>query len=131
MKIFKLAVLFFMFTSCQGPLQNSEAQKLFEETMFIHDEVMPEMGTMHKLRKKLRKKLDSTELDSTNRKNILNSIQALEKADDEMMEWMAEFKKPEDTPEAVNYLKNEKIKISAVKESMLKSIENAKHILNE
>ncbi len=121
----------FSFTACQ--LQKSKREKLYVEVMQIHDDVMPEMGTIHRLKKQL-KAIDTTLVKSPSYATILDHLSELEKADEGMMGWMAEFSNPTpDTEEekALEYLENEKIRISEVRDQMRKSITSAKGILLE
>lgn len=121
----------FLSTACQQ--QNSARDKMYTEIMKIHDDVMPEMSTIHRLRKNL-KKIDTTLVKTPNYPTILNHLSALEKADEGMMSWMAEFSNPTSDAEeatALNYLENEKIKITAVREQMLKSIADAEEVLEK
>jgi len=119
----------FLFTACQ--LKKSEQDKMYIEVMEIHDDVMPEMSTIHRLKKQL-KAIDTTAVNSPNYTTILHHLNALEKADEGMMGWMAEFSNPTletDEMEAIKYLKKEKIKISEVRDQMRESIASAKGIL--
>jgi len=136
MRIYYRTVLFlfcssFLFIfSCQS--EKSEQEKMYTEVMSIHDDIMPEMGTIHRLKKQL-KNLDTVVIKSPDYSTILNHLSALQKADDEMMDWMAEFSNPtKDTEEAVAvaYLEKEKEKISQVRDQMRQSIASAKAVLS-
>ena len=98
---------------------------LYNEVMTIHDAVMPEMSTIHNLKKELK----AAELPG-NKGIILNKIKALNEADEAMMSWMAEFKSPEDHSKAEEYLKAEKVKIQAVSDQMHSAIETATVLLD-
>lgn len=104
-----------------------EVQKLYDEVMEIHDEVMPEMGTIHKLKKGLKKKL-SDDTGSINVEDLQNNIQALDYADDQMMDWMHQFKMPkkESDDNLIKYLEDQKVKITKVNQDMKTVIKNAK-----
>ena len=108
-----------------------DVQKLHDEVMVIHDEVMPEMGTIHKLKKELKKKLDS-EGDNIDEADIQNNIKALDYADEAMMGWMHQFKMPKDQSDdqLLEYLEDQKVKIKKVNLDMKTVIKNAK-IANE
>lgn len=135
-KIFRVltGILLLYIFACQSNDPNHIAQEsLKDELMVVHDEVMPRMGEIHKLKKQL-KKLSSKSIEGTDNSDleeIRNAIKDLEKADDGMMEWMASFKSPsklrgeKSHDEIMNYLKDEKIKIEQVKVDMTKSIEQA------
>jgi predicted transcriptional regulator len=119
----------FMIVSC-GPNHNdAEVKQLYEEVMTIHDDVMPKISDISKLRRKIRKdKQESIE--------SLQHITDLEKADDAMMDWMSDFQKyktyNDSTKESkMKYLNNEKLRIQSVSDQMYGSIESAKKYLNE
>ena len=107
--------------------------------MDVHDEVMPEMGTLRKLSKAVQLKLDSlstdsTRLDTSSKAEMEKAIAELKKANDSMMEWMRQFEQIEEgTPhgEVMNYLLNQKKLIEKVKEDMLKAKEKGKYYLNQ
>lgn len=118
-------------TACQR--QKSEQEKMYTIVMEIHDDVMPEMSTINRLRKQL-KAIDTSLVKTPSYSIILNHITDLEKADEGMMSWMAEFSNPtDDTDEAtaLAYLKNEKVRITKVRDQMLGSITDAKKLLKE
>jgi uncharacterized membrane protein YkoI len=75
---------------------NSEAAKYYKEAIAIHDEVMPKMGKMDELKEKLEKILTNPRLKLSNdRLPYETAIKNLEKADDMMMDVMAEMKEPD------------------------------------
>jgi len=133
-----LAIFFTLFcfaifwaSSCQP--KKSAREKLYIEVMEIHDDVMPEMSTIHRLKKQL-KAIDTTIVKSPDYPTILTHLNLLEKADEGMMGWMAEFDNPApnaEEPIALDYLEKEKIKISEVRDQMRKSILSAQTILLE
>ena len=93
--------------------------------MHVHDEVMPELNTIHHLRKKLKPYKKSNE-------EVLNLMDNLEKADDGMMIWMREFDLDKSATESMqlDYLNDEQTKINKVSEDMKSSIANAQEFLN-
>ncbi|MEZ4953438.1 MAG: hypothetical protein R2825_07665 [Saprospiraceae bacterium] len=123
--------------ACQSNDPNHIAQEnLKDELMVVHDEVMPKMGEIHKLKKQLKKlSTESSVEENGNLEEIKNAIYALEKADDGMMDWMANFKSPsklrgeKSHEEIMAYLENEKEKIEQVKNDMMTSIERAKKLV--
>lgn len=115
-----------MFLSCKHRHEAIQ-DPLYEEVMFIHDNVMPKMSTMHhykKLLKALKEKHPSAN------ENILLTIGILEKADVGMMDWMAEFKIPQNKNEIKSYLESEKTKIQKVSDDMHHSMELAKVLVD-
>lgn len=113
--------------SCQETDKN---KALENEVMEVHDEVMPEMDNVMKLKKELKEKLD--EADSSRAKRIKEAINELEKADEGMMNWMREYDSPAGSlseEEAKQYLQQEKEKITKVKEQMKASQTLARALL--
>ncbi|MCG8475184.1 MAG: hypothetical protein MI784_06895 [Cytophagales bacterium] len=115
-----------------SPEQAAE-QALFQEVMAIHDSIMPEMGTIMKYKRQLKKENDSlSALSGTkSQTTILNKkIRLLDSADKAMMHWMHAFdsKKTVNHPheEIMKYLNGEKEKIQQVKKLMEESIRKAK-----
>jgi hypothetical protein len=98
---------------------------LYKEVMAIHDAVMPEMTTIHNLKKALK-----AAQDDSNTKIVLDHIKKLNDADEAMMSWMAAFKTPEDSTAAKSYLKAEKVKIQAVSDLMANSILSSNQLLD-
>lgn len=127
----RLILLFAILTisACKTDNKQSEISSLYDEVMFIHDEVMPETTTIHKLKKQLRSK-------DTKDSIVLSLISDLENADEMMMSWMAEFGKyKEMTNETdsvkIEYLKEEKIKIERVSEAMKTTIIEAENYISQ
>ena len=129
-----LSISFFViFTLSACQFGKSDQEILYAEVMEIHDDVMPEMGTIHRLKKRL-KAIDTTIVKSPSYPIILDHLTSLDKADEAMMSWMDEFDNPtEDTDNAIAlaYLNKEKIRISEVRDQMRESIESAKRVLEE
>jgi len=112
--------------SC-GPKEITPTSQLHDQVMVVHDEVMPKMKDIYKLKKALRK-LNKDKSDES----IMSAIAALSTADDEMMDWMAEYSRPKQhSAESILYLKGQMAKIKVVKSSMLAAINNAQTIINE
>lgn len=123
--------------SCSSPDPNIQAQDALRDEVFaIHDEVMPKMADLNRLKARLLEvKTGTLKLDSLAETQVDAVIFQLEKADEGMMGWMNNFKSPEklrDTQlpeEILRYLAEEKAKISKVREDMLNSISAAEQLL--
>ena len=116
-----------LFAHCKDKTpQEIELDKLFDEVMTIHDDVMPKTAVIHRLKKKL--KNQTTE---DNLAPVTMAIKQLDNADEGMMEWMADFKKPKGKSfqEAKSYLNSEKEKISVVKKDILSAIAVAEELI--
>ncbi len=125
MKYF-LILLIIISSGCKKKFANAVIMKLYEEVMLVHDTVMPEMSTINRLKKKVRK--IEPQSDTT-----LTLINNLDVADEEMMYWMANFKFNDKASIVVQtaYLKNEKILISNVDRKMRESISEAQSFLSK
>lgn len=132
-KLITIILLTILGISACKPSVSPENEKLYAEVMRVHDDIMPEMGTIHKLRKKLKAETKKESTSSDQRDQYLLLIEALDEADDDMMLWMKGFKLPEgeNFETQKKYLLQEQIKIQKVDQSMRNAIKNAKKILDE
>lgn len=113
--------------------------ELFKEVMDIHDEVMPEMGTLRSLSKSIQVKIDSLEMDSVNyddtkRSELEQLVKKLKEAKESMMEWMRQFEHLEEgTPhgEVMKYLKEQKRMIEKVRDDMLEARKEGEYYLDK
>jgi C4-type Zn-finger protein len=128
-KTLALLTLFLVFACVKK--DNGEA--LVNEVLNIHDEVMPKIGEVMSLRKKVLDKVEG----STNPDELRDIALSLEEAQQGMMLWMndwsknsAPFIKNEATEEEkMNYLNAEKERVTKVKEDINNSIAKAKEAL--
>ena len=107
-------------------------QALYDEVMKVHDEVMPKMDDIYKLKQELKKQIsDSANLTDEKRKTIEATILKLDAASESMMVWMRNFNPMPDSlgeEKARAYLEDQQAKIKGVKEEMLEAIEKAKEL---
>lgn len=110
--------------------QNEKAAetRLWEEVMVVHDDVMPKMSDINRLKKGLRELPPAP--------STITAITDLTKAEDAMWDWMHGLKTQVQLDslaheEALDYLDREKTRIEAVRELMLKSIEQGQKALNK
>ena len=96
-----------------------------EQIMEIHDTVMPELSTIHRLKKRIKKiDVDKVEVD----KLIL--INQLENADESMMSWMAGYRKPKKMEShTIQFLQNQKVAVESVDSIMMTTIKRAEEFL--
>ena len=128
---FSIALVFLFATSvfiaCGDGLKE-KAAALDKETMTIHDEAMKTLGEMNKVSLQLKDELakaDSLRMDKTRRESLVATLAAMQKAEDDMMGWMSQYKSPDDLPaaEAVKYLEDQKQKISQNRQDLQKALE--------
>ncbi len=118
----------FFLLSCENTLQK-EREQVFKEVMEIHDEMMM-MGKIRGAQSKLKKMMES---DSINMEKYQTAFDQLQVADDAMMDWMRQFKNPAqntDAKEAIEYLKDQKVKVQKMKEVMVENMDKAKEVID-
>lgn len=105
--------LILLLLSCVAGGEKREIEKVETEVIALHDEVMPLMGTLFKIRKQLQKR---TEADPSN-VQLVEATLNIKLAEEEMMDWMRSydpsFEGIDDT-ETLDYLAKQKIAIEAV-----------------
>ena len=106
--------------SCKHSHPGMEDNALYMEVMAVHDSIMPKMSDIHDLKKELKAFAESPSKDQ-----VMSAIGDLDKADEAMMEWMANFKTPEDKAQLESYLNNQKTEINQVAAQMYSAIEQA------
>lgn len=109
---------------------DSPNQALYDQVMEVHDEVMPKMDDMMKLKRELKEKIANSPDMVVERKEHLEKVIAnLDSASNAMMSWMHEFNPLPDSVDqekAREYLESEMEQIRKVKTLTLESIEKAK-----
>ena len=112
---------------------NPERQAIYDQVMEIHDEVMPEMSTINKLERQLKRKLETMESQDSIIM-VKGTVKRLGEAGESMMDWMHQLDIPGSNvsdEEAIAYLKEEKLKISSVSSRMKTAIQSGKAIMEE
>ena len=113
----------------QDKTETSPNQKLYNEVMKVHDEVMPKMNDIHKLKMSIREKIEKNpNLPKTERLKLDAMYAKLDSANEGMMVWMREFRPLPDSvgeEKAKAYLENEMQRVNKVRDNMLKAIESA------
>lgn len=113
---------------------------LYDTVGAKHDTAMLLMKDIGQVRSKLRKLMTRFGEEDYERKDILDLLSALKKADDGMMNWMRMFKgveleeafyKESDHATIEAYLKEEEAKIEQVHQDMLNSIAEGRAYLKE
>lgn len=118
-------------TACnrQAEENNQKQTILWYEMMEIHDEVMPKTSEINRLSRNLKGMKEEVPEIYESQYNL--ALQNLEIAEEGMMTWMSELKpldqlrKATEHGDIMNYLTEEKGKITEVKKNMLSSIGNA------
>ena len=124
--------------SCTNAEQK-QLEQLQNEVLAVHDEVMPQMGTLNELKTSLMEKNemlkvseDSTVIDQV----ILNDmlITKLDQSHEGMMAWMRQFERIDEQAEVAEnrqYLEDQMQMIQQVKIDMDQAIQSAEQALTE
>ncbi|MEL7002596.1 MAG: hypothetical protein AAFN93_07650 [Bacteroidota bacterium] len=119
------------------PIEERAERAMHDEIMDTHDEVMPKMDLIMRLKGELNEKLDSIrELSPMPEETIdllESKISSLEKADQSMMNWMRQWNPPSDSishAEVMEYFKEQQIAVKEMKNLMLNSIDEANTLLD-
>ena len=127
-----LVFIAIVWTGCTD--QQTELQKLNDEVIRIHDDVMPKVADINRVKRKLKVIENDSTLNETQVLDIRNQILFLTKAEEGMSKWMAEYKAPGkemDFEAAMEHLNNEKTKISEVRDEMLSSLKTGTALLKK
>lgn len=117
-------------TTTEAATEDSPNQILYDQVMDVHDEVMPKMDEIMKLKRELQEQIANTPDMVVERKQQLEKIISnLDSASNAMMDWMHKFNPLPDTADqekARAYLESEMERVKSVKTLMLESIDMAK-----
>ncbi|MFO8146726.1 MAG: hypothetical protein ACQEWG_13175 [Bacteroidota bacterium] len=137
-----LGIALFGAISCDSTSEEkNQYDALYKEVISAHDEVMPKMGELSGLSKKLKQQIDSTQ---TSTVIYEKSIEDLENSYDFMMEWMRDFSEefvkdqtpfeelsPEERKAKIEALEEEVISVNKLRDQINSSIERAKELIEQ
>ena len=110
-------------------MEVGENQALYDEVMTVHDEVMPKMNDLYKLKEELKTRITDTQaMPADKKKEIEDLILKLDSASEGMMVWMRNFNPLPDSlgeEQAKEYLENEMVKVKKVRAEVYEAIEKA------
>jgi len=109
--------------SCGG-----KEKSVYEQVMEIHDEVMPKMNDIYKMRKSLQDSIANTpDMPEGRKKEFEQKILRLDSAGNSMMVWMREFNPPDQKDEAAfkKYMEIELFKLKKMKEEVMNALKAA------
>lgn len=125
-----------LLVACQE--KPKETDVLYKKVMEVHDEIMPKMGDIMKLKKQLEEKLaeldTATEIDRTKIDEIERAIADLDNSHEEMMSWMRQFDRDFEgmvNEEILKYLNDQKGRIEKVGQVTNAALQNAQEQLAE
>ncbi|MDH3648378.1 MAG: hypothetical protein OEQ53_01790 [Saprospiraceae bacterium] len=113
---------------------SSDLRPLYDEILAVHDEVMPDLGTLTTLQEQVKIKLDELRALPDDKDAIVEAnriLGTLNKAENAMWSWMHNFAKLDSIPQTQQeaFLKVEKLSVQDMKELVLTSIEQANSYL--
>ena len=132
-----LCTLVLFIFSCKEEKKDTSSieRSQMQQVMDIHDEVMPKMGTLGSLARKMKGKADTTAIGL----KYSTAQQDLEAAHTEMMDWMTGFSERFDSNEIMKgkplteqkqqWLNEEEAKVKALREHINNSIAKAETLL--
>jgi hypothetical protein len=127
-----LSVLSLCLFSCSDT-KGDKLEKLHNEVMVIHDEVMPQKAELNRLKRQLKSYKDVVSDENADLKDsLINGILLLSKSEDLMTDWMANYDYPNEEISAeqmTKYLIGQKDSIKNVEENFKMSIAIAQGFL--
>lgn len=133
-KIYPILIAIAIFSGCgksntseQAEESSAATDELYQAVMGVHDEVMPKMNDIYKLKKQLQEEVkNSPDMVEERKQELENRIKELDQASESMMQWMRNFN-PEDfkadKEEYRDYLNKELEKVNKVKADMLNALD--------
>jgi len=121
---FALILLLFALACTDKKL--AEVERMTDEVIAIHDEMMPLMDDLYRTRMNLQK---AAEADSTSQEMMTKAIGQLAEAEDAMMVWMRNFNptfRGNTHEETMAYLQDQKRTMQAVAKQMKKALKEGK-----
>ena len=100
-------------------------KSLYDQVMDIHDEVMPKMNDIHKMKKALKDSIANTpDMPEETKLKFGQTILRLDSAGNSMMVWMREFNPPEASDEEAfnKYMESELVKVKKMKEDVMRAL---------
>ncbi|MEN8247876.1 MAG: hypothetical protein ABFS32_03020 [Bacteroidota bacterium] len=116
--------------SCSNSDSNDEKQKAYDKVIAVHDEVMPKLSQISNLKEQITKHIAILN-DSTEIAEWQQLIGELDDADESMWVWMRQFDSYLDDKseeEALEYLKEEQVKVDEVARKINESIAKAEEM---
>lgn len=100
--------LLFFFSACNNDQKQVEA--LANETESVHDDAMKDMADMNRVARELKQTLIAATMTPEQSAIYTQTLEAIGKAENDMMDWMKNYKRPEGmaAPEALKYLQEQK-----------------------
>jgi hypothetical protein len=129
-RIFCLVALLTTLAACDNG-NKKQIETLKKETMDIHDEAMKDLADMNRVSRKLKDVLISATMTPAQSEKYTAALAAIEKADEDMSNWMRDYEEPKGAPaaETIRYLEDQKQKISKNRDDIRAAMEAGKKLL--
>jgi hypothetical protein len=128
-----LATAVMLVMACQGNDKETES-KLYEDVMTVHNECMPKMAELNRVKRHLKEYKDIVPDESSSLKDsLINTILVLSKSEDNMNDWMEKFNYPNPNishEEMLKYLTGQKDSIKKISDDIFMSLAIGKSFLN-
>jgi hypothetical protein len=123
-----LKIMFLMLTCALTACEKTE-KPLYDQVMDIHDEVMPKMNDLYKIKKQLQDSITNTpNMPGETKEEFQTTILLLDSASTSMMVWMREFNPPDqkDKEAFKKYMESELVRVKKMREDVMKALEKGK-----
>ena len=117
--------------------QFAEQSEAFDRVMVIHDDVMPKMSDISRVRRALKQHLDNPESDASIKAKVQENIDGLNDADEAMMSWMRNIQQPrklrkeKSHAEVMAYFAEQMKEIEQVQRAMETNLAGGQMLLSE
>ena len=138
MKIFYFTLL--LVTILSGLLQSCKTNSTeptettaYKDIMELHDVAMAEMGTIYELKQKIRLRLEEVDMSDSLQQEYASALVDLEAADAGMMDWMGEFRVPDQASQEMldSFFAEQKVLVKKVNEDIFAAIQEAKQLVKD
>lgn len=102
---------------------------LYDQVMDIHDEVMPKMDDLYKMKKQLKDSIAATpDMPAERKAEFEQTISLLDSASKSMMDWMHDFNPPDQKDKEAfdKYMESELVKVKKMREDVMRALEKEK-----
>ena len=117
-----------VFSACNNDRKQIEA--LSKETETIHDEAMKDIADMNRVARELKQTMTAAMMNPEQSAAYSEALTAIGKAENEMMDWMKNYKSPEEMPsaDALKYIQEQKTLIEKNRADIRAALEAGKKL---
>jgi hypothetical protein len=116
----------FVFSVACGNNDKDSESKINKDIMAVHEDIMPKMGEINRIKRQLSRYKDSVSEDNAEMKDsLINTILMLSKTEDSMSDWMDHYKYPNPDvthEEMIKYLTGQRDSIKLLSDDIYMSI---------